>query len=327
MRALVTGATGFIGSNLVRKLIKLGWKVNILIRSKNLPTRISDLKGAAFFSGDLSNKKVLIEASRGADVVFNCAAALPYHKLSDKEYIKANVDGVKNVLEAVKVTKARLVHLSTVGIYGPTKESGVSETTEVNPQDIYAETKVQGEKLINHYQKRYGIKAVIVRPTIAYGPGDTRPGFLNLLNFIKKGIFIPIGNGKNYFHTIYIDNLVSALILASRKETAIGEDFIVGDEPTPKMKQITTAMAKILGRKLLPFYIPKPLGFVLGRFFDFCERHNLPAILPTQRVKFLTENKRYKINKAKRILGYKPKINLTEGLKRTYAWYKENGYL
>ena len=327
MHAFVTGATGFIGSNLVRKLKKLGWKVNVLLRDKSLPGRISNVKSLKIYEGDLSDKKLLGSASKDTDVIINCAAALPYHKLSDKAYIKANVDGLRNILEVARARKVRLVHLSTVGIYGPTAADGINEEASLNPQDIYAKTKVQGEELIKLYENRYGVKVVIIRPTIAYGPGDTRPGFLNLFKLIKKGIFVPIGSGENYFHTIYIDNLLGALILAATKEGVEGNDFIIGDEPAPKMKQIINSISKILGRNTLPFYIPKPLGFLIGRFFDLCERWDFPAILPTQRVKFLTESKRYKINKAKEVLGYRPRISLNEGLKRTHLWYKENGYL
>lgn len=299
MKALVTGATGFIGSNLVKRLVDLGWEVGVLVRDRNNLGRISGIKGLTIYQGNLLNKKSILKASSGIDVIFNCAAALPYHKLKDTDYIETNVRGLKNILDIVKGSKIKLVHLSTVGIYNV-------------PKDIYASTKLEGEELIRKYQNERNIKAVIIRPTIAYGPGDTRPGFLNLFRLIKKGIFPQIAGGENFFHTIYVDNLIEALVLAARKKDAVNNDFIIGDEDVPKMKEILGEMAEIIGSKPIRLYIPK----IIASLF-----------LPNRRVRFLTENKKYKIDKAKRILGYKPKIKLEEGLQKTYDWYRQNGYL
>lgn len=298
MKVLVTGATGFVGSNLVKRLQKEGWQLSLLIRPE----------------GDLSNMKSLKKAVGNVDIVFHLAAALPHHLLKDREYWETNVQGTKNLLDACKGRKIkRFVHVSTVGIYGAVT--------------AYSKSKKEAEKVVMSYYKKYKIPVTIIRPTIAYGPRDTRPGFLNLFRLINKNFFIPIGKGSNFFHTIYIDNLVDALYESAINKNAIGEDFIIGDEPCPKMSQIIKVMYKILKKKVPMFYIPVFVASCAGLFFDFAKKMGLPSFLPSQRVKFLTEDKRFDITKAKKILGWKPKISINEGLKRTFLWYKQEGLL
>lgn len=314
MRVFITGSTGFIGTNLTERLLQDKWQVRALVRDR-IKLRLPGHKNLEVLEGDLSDLTVLSRGAKGVDIVFNLAAGLPYHDLPKDKYIQANIDGVKNILRACdKGGVKRLVHVSTVGIYGP-KDSIVDEQSKVNAKGVYPKTKLAGEQLI----KKNGLPYTIIRPTIGYGPYDIRPGFLDLFRFIKKRLFFLVGDGSNFFHTIYVENLVDALILAATKNEAEGEDFIIGDGDCPTMKELALTIAKIEEVTLNPFYIPKSLAYFLGY---------LPGIpLTDQRVTFITENRRYSITKAKKILGYQPKYNLSAGIKKTYDWYRKNGYL
>lgn len=335
MHALVTGATGFIGANLVKRLIDEKWQVRALARREsslsrlnNFATSLESTKRTKITFGDLSDLSSLKRATQGIDIVFNCAAALPYHLLKDEEYWKINVEGVRNLLGVCEVSQVkRVIHISTVGIYGPTPKKGASEQSTPLLDSIYSKTKFEGEQVAWDYIKNERLPLVIIKPTIGYGPGDTRPGFLSLFRLLKKRIFIPVGDGENYFHTIFIDNLVDALILAATEKAAVGEDFIIGDDPCPKMRDVVDTIATVEKVQRLPFYIPRSLALVLGLFFDFSKTLKLPAPLTTQRIKFITESKRFKIDKARKILGYKPKTSLLEGITRTFKWYQDNGYI
>lgn len=323
MKVLVTGSTGFIGSKLVKRLLQEGWQVRCLVRKKQ--THIRKLE---YIFGDLSDPTSLAKACKGVDIVFNLAAVLPHHNLPASEYFKTNYEGVKNILQAsVKSKVKRVVHVSTVGIFGSTDNSIVDEKSKHRTNDPYSESKEAAEKLIAEYIKAKKIAIVIIRPTLAYGPGDIRPGFSDLFKFIWKRIFILVGSGENYFHTIYIDNLIDALLLAATKKEAIGEDFIIGDDPCPKMKEVVFAISKAERRLIYPFFIPVVIARVIGIFFDISSKLGIPKILNSRRVKFITENRRFSINKAKNILGFKPMVGLEEGTKITFNWYKENGYI
>lgn len=327
MKVLVTGGTGFIGSNLTRRLVDLGHEVNVLVRPGSNLGKIEGLD-VEKTTGDLGDYQSLVKAVNGRDVVFNLAAGLPYHKLSAQEYELTNVIGVKNMVNACLEKKvSRLVHVSTVGVYGPTKARGANEKTPLNLTDAYCRTKAAGDKYIFGAIKTQKLRAVIVRPTIAYGPGDTRPGFLNLFALIKKRMFVPVGDGENYFHTIYIENLIDGLLLAAQQKNILGEDFIIGDNPCPKMKEVIQTIARVEEAPMPIFNIPTSIAFLAGQVGDIAGLANLPFPLNTQRVNFITQNRRYIIKKASKKLGYKPKIGLEEGIKRTYLWYQKHGFV
>ncbi len=322
MKVFVTGATGFIGSNLVKRLLEEGYTVRVLVRKKDARFPPSVERKV----GDLTDLDSLREAVKGVGIVFNLAAGLPYHRLSREKYWQVNVTGVENIIQAcIEAKVKRLIHISTVGIYGPSNGKIINENSPIHITDAYSETKTQGEKLIKAHVK--DLPFVIIKPTIGYGPGDTRPGFVNLFRLINKGMFIRVGSGENFFHTVYIDNLIDALILASKKKGVEGKDFIIGDNPCPTMNQIVNAISKIERVSLLPFKIPWWFGFISGKFCDVLERLKLPSPLTSQRFKFITQNRRYDISKAERLLRFKPKVSLEEGVEKTYKWYQLNGYL
>ena len=327
MRAFVTGATGFIGSHLVSRLVAKGWRVRVLVR-KSSSGRSLIKKNIEVVVGDLTDQQAVQTGISNADVIFNVAAALPYHRASVQTYWATNVEGVKNILEACKgKTIKRIIHISTVGIYGSTTKKGADERTKPNPTDVYAQTKLHAEKLITEYSAQFKLPTTIIRPTIGYGPGDTRPVFLSLFKFIRRGLFIPIGRGDNFFHTIYIDNLIDALLLVVQKKEAIGEDFIIGDDPCPTFKTVIREIAHVQEATIPSAYIPRPVALIFGRVFDIVQALGLPAPLTTQRIHFMTQNKKFIIDKAKRLLGYKPRVRLQEGIERTFQWYVKNGYL
>lgn len=325
MKALVTGATGFIGSNLVDQLIKERYDIKVLVRPSS-SDKISASKNIKVIIGDLSDLTKIKNDIKDVDIVFNAAGALPHHHLSEKQYWETNVNGVKNLLEVYKGSGIkRFIHISTTGIYRSTVMA--NENSALHLDTVYTKSKAAGEKLVLKYFNDYDLPVTIIRPTIAYGPGDKRPGFFNLFPLIKKRLFIPVGKGNNFFHTVYIGNLIEALLLAAIKKEAIGEDFIIGDDPCPRMKQIIETIARVEEVKVWQLYLPIPLALLVGKFFDITKEIGVPPILNSQRVKFITEEKRYNINKAKKVLKYKSLVNLEEGIRKTYSWYMKNNFI
>lgn len=324
MKVLVTGASGFIGSNLVKKLISLDYQVTALVRKKN--RKLSDSKNLKIVIGDLTDLSSLKQAMKGVEVVFNCAAVLPHHKLDEHSYMQVNTNGVANILSIARKRKIkRFIQVSTVGIYGPSNQRIISEKSPVKLSDAYSRSKKAAEDLIRLAIREYKIPTVIIRPTIAYGPGDVRPGFSNLFGLVRRHRFVPVGPGSNYFHTIYVENLVDGLILAMTKKSAIGQDFIIGDDSCPTMKEIISTIAQVERVSLPGFYLPLIIARAIGLGCDLLERVGLKGPLNTRRVNFITENRRYSIRKAQQLLGYKPKFNLTEGITRTEQWYVSKG--
>lgn len=324
MIAFITGATGFIGSNLIEALKKDHWQIRILVRKKTIQVA-NDVE---VIYGELADKGAVLRGVNGVDVVFNLAAILPHQKKSKDEYFSVNVTGVKNIIDACLKNKVRrLVHVSTVGIYGSSGIKVINEKSERKLLDYYSQSKAKAEDLIFSYIKKYKLKATIIRPTIAFGPHDKRPGFSSLFKLVHKRMFIPVGDGKNYLHTVYVKNLVDALILAAVSKKALGKDFIIGDDPCPTIGEIIKEIYEAEGLKAPKVYLPIFFAIVAAKIFDLTSSLGLPAPLNSKRLAFITENRRYSIEKAKRILGFKPQVSLSEAIKQTQHWYKQNGYL
>lgn len=323
MKAFVTGATGFIGQNLVAKLISDKWQVTVLSTDHKEAQKIFKGKKLKIIHGDLT-KPLTFKNKINADVIFNLAGALPHHHAKDEVYEKVNIDGVKNLLLAVKDKHiSRFVHVSTVGIYG-TQNKIIQENSKLKLETIYAKSKYEGEKIVKEFYSKHKVPVVIIKPTIAYGPRDIRPGFKDLFKLINKKQFLLVGNGENHFHTIYVENLIDALLKAAIAKKAIGEDFIIGDDPCPKMKDIVSTISKVEEKHLSQFYLPLSLAKIIGFVGDLLKLLGLPAPLFTTRVKFITDERKYSTVKAEKVLKWKPKVNLEKGITKTYQWYLEN---
>ncbi len=301
MKVLVTGASGFIGGNIISLFKKEGIDVLPLIR-----------KGEY---GDLRNYSSLRETTKNVDVVVNCAAALLHHHLNEKDFWDINVWGLKNLVNACIENKIKkLIHFSTVAVFGPTDKKGFDERAKIDFTDIYSQTKHEGDKIIRSVPSN--LQSIIIRPTIAYGPGDTRPVIYRLFKMVKKHVGLTINGGENYIHTAYVGNIANAVYLAVRKDFHSGEDVIIGDEYCPKMREIIETISKVQNKKYLKVSVPLFPAKVVGKILGL-----------EKTVKFVSENRRYKIEKAKKILGYNPETDLYQGMKSTYDWYRKKNLI
>jgi dihydroflavonol-4-reductase len=312
MNVLITGANGFLGSNLEKKLSEKRWNVRVFVRNKEKRKFAKDTR---IFFGDIREKKSLRNAVRGVDTVINCAAILPHAKLPEKELWDVNVSGVKNVVNVCINEKVnKLVHISTAGIYGSNLNGIVSEKTKPNPEDYYAQTKFEAEKVIQGSSMK--LRSVIIRPTIAYGPEDVRPVFLRLFRMINKRLKIYVGDGSNFLHTIYIENLTNAIASAINKRGVGGEDFIVGDKVCPTMKEIMNTISEVEHKECININLPKIPALLAGKISGM-----------EKTVKFISESRKYSVRKAMHLLDAKLDIGLKLGMEKTYKWYKKNNLL
>ncbi|EKD94520.1 MAG: NAD-dependent epimerase/dehydratase [uncultured bacterium] len=312
MNILITGATGFIGGAVARRLLNTSSNVKILVRDGR-KARFSNK--ITVHKGDIRDYKSVEKAFRKIDVVINCAAALPHHKLPEKDYFDINVSGVQNIVNACIAKKVgRLIHISTVGIYGSTFNKNINENSKPNPEDAYAKSKYKGEEIINN--SIFKSSSVIIRPTIAYGPGDIRPVFLRLFKMINNGINISIGGGNNYFHTVYIDNLVSIILQSIKLNQVLGKDFNVGDTVCPKMNDIVNEIIHIQHKKCVNLVIPTKIAMIAGKLLGI-----------ERTVRFVSENRRYDTTKVRNCFKLKDDVGISVGIKRTFDWYKKNNFI
>jgi len=327
--AFVTGGTGFTGGRLCEVLAERGWRVSALVRPTSRPEARARLEalGATLVPGDVRERASFERALPGVDVVFHVAAAFREAKLSDAEYTAVNVDGVRNLVEAAAdAGVGRFVHCSTVGVHGDTGRTPANEDTPFAPPDFYCESKLRGEELARDTFARRGLPGVVFRPLGIYGPGDTR--FLKLFRGIARGRFVLIGNGDVLYHLTYVDDLCDGIVLCGEHPAAPGQVFILGGEQHTTLNGIIEEVVRATGGK--PPRLRVPLAPVLAAAWlceAVCRPLGIEPPLYPRRVEFFSKHRAFEIAKARRVLGYAPRVGLREGITRTAAWYREHGWL
>ena len=231
VNTLVTGATGFIGNAVAKRLLERGDQVRLFVRDRsnlhNLGLDVNDV-----VDGDITDATAVKRACAGIDVVYAIAGTFREPNLPDKRYRQVHVDAVGYMLDAARQSNVkRVVHCSTCGIHGNITDGPADESYPLNPIGIYEQTKAEGEKLALRLGGEYGVEVAVIRPTPVYGPMDTR--LLKLFKLANKRRTVLLGPGTAEYHLVYIDDLVDAFLLAGNKSEALGESFLIGGPARP----------------------------------------------------------------------------------------------
>jgi nucleoside-diphosphate-sugar epimerase len=327
MTVLVTGATGFLGSALVTELLKQQQPVRVLARDE-ARARAQFGDAVEIVVGEITDAAQVQRAVTGASIVYHFAGRL-YHPSTPAElYYRTHVEGTRILLDACKAQSSlqRIVHCSTTGVYGVTGRTPAAEDAPFAPTNPYEKSKLEGELLALQACKEDGLPVSVARPGLVYGPGD-----LHLLGFfasIKKGRPCLIDGGKALIHPIYIDDMTAAFLLCAERPQAIGHSYnIAGDHPV-SFRELAEAIAHSLGRSLPRGDIPLWLANLASDIFALIpgmKGENAP--LTRSRVRFLTNNRVYNIERARNELGFAPTMPLEEGMRRTAEWYQKHEYL
>ncbi len=325
-RFLITGATGFVGSHLAEACVQRGHSVVTLARHGS-DTGLLDQLGVEIVRGDLADPGATRRAVEDAEVVVHCAA-----KVGDwgpvGEYRKINVDGTRNLLEAVRGRPLhRFVYLSTLGVYQARHHYGTDETTPppAKQMDGYTQTKVESEKLVLQYHRDHGVPVVVLRPGFIYGPRD-RTVLPKLIDSLKKGLVRYLGSGEQAMNSIYVGNLVDAIFLAIDNPRAVGQIYNLTDDEAVSKKRFVDTIADKAGlpgpTRHVPLWLAKGLAWVIERIARLRGAKQAPR-LTQGRLKFLGYNLGFSVEKAKRELGYQPRVKFEEGITEAVNWWLE----
>lgn len=322
---LVTGATGFAGGHLVRRLRQQGHRVRALVRSVSRVRPLLD-HGVEIVQGDITRASDVERAAEGAWKIFHVAAVFRTAGHPDGHYYDVNVGGTRNVMEAARRQGVeRVVHCSTVGVHGDVRDVPSTEESPLNPGDIYQKTKLAGEEAAREAFAR-GLPGAVVRPGAIYGPGDLR--LLKLFRTVHNGSFLMFGSGETLYHLVYIDDLIDGMLLCAERPEAVGEVFILAGPRYLTLDEMVELIAKAVGVATPRGHLPMwPLVAAAAACEAVCRPFHLEPPLHRRRADFFRKNRAFSCEKARRMLGYEPRVDPSEGILRTARWYFENGHL
>jgi nucleoside-diphosphate-sugar epimerase len=327
MTTLVTGATGFLGSALVKELVKHEPDVRILVRDAQKARR-QFADAVTIIAGEITDPVRVQQAVDGVTLIYHLVGHLYHPSLPTELYRRTHVEGTRILLDACRRQKQlqRLVHCSTTGVHGVTGNIPANENAPFAPTNPYEATKLESELLALKAYQEQQVPVSIVRPGLVYGPGD-----LHLLGFfasIQKGLFRVIDGGKALLHPVYIDDMTRAFQLTAVHPKAMGRCYTIAGAQPVSVHELARAIAHALGRKLPSGNIPLWLAHLAADIFAIVPGfQGEQAPLTHSRINFLTESRVYSIERGRCELGYVPQVELDEGMQQTVLWYRKHGYL
>ncbi|MEW6001574.1 MAG: NAD(P)-dependent oxidoreductase [Nitrospirota bacterium] len=320
MKALVTGATGFIGSHLCEELVKRDYKVTCLVREISNLKWLEDIS-LKFVTGDCAEIDSLRNIVGNFDYIFHIAGVTK--SCSKDDFFCINAKGTENLIKAVVEKNSRLnrfIYLSSLAAAGPSENgSPLREDCEPRPISGYGRSKLEGERALLEYRNL--IPITILRPCAVYGPRDK--DLFIFFKMIKKGIF-PYW-GKCYYSLLYIDDLIQGIILAAESKKANGKIYFLSDSKFYTNEEIAMEISSALGKKVSRLAVPK---FMMPFFAFIGERINKGGIINRDKIKELNHSHWIcDSRKAREEFGFVPKVGIKEGIKWTADWYRIHRWL
>jgi dihydroflavonol-4-reductase len=323
MAILVTGASGFLGSQVVEELLARRQTVRALVRRPDQAEPLRQ-RGVEVLLGDVRSADDVARAVAGASVVHHCAAAVGPH-FPHSEIYDTNLTGVRNVLEGVRrAGTGRLVLVSSVNVLGTRNlDPATEETPCKRSHDPAADVKIEAEQLAWDFA-RQGVDVTVIRPGFIYGPGDPH-NIPKLCRAIRRGKFAFIGSRDNVVPIVHVSDVVGAMLLAADKPAARGRAYLITDGSRTTIGELTAHLAELLGApppaKRLPYVVPW-FGCLV---FDVL-RPLLRGPAPINRagLRFVGTSRFVDIRRARQELGYEPQVTYRSGMAAAVRWFQEH---
>jgi len=312
VKALVTGAAGFIGSHLVEYLVSKGIEVRAFVRYNSRNNwgwleESSVKEKIEVYTGDIRDCDSVKDAVKGVDVVFHLAAliGIPYSYVSPLAYIKTNVEGTYNVLQAARELHIqRVVHTSTSEVYGTAQYVPIDEKHPINPQSPYAATKSGADQLAVTFYRSFGLPVSVIRPFNTFGPRQSAraviPTIITQILAGKKKI--NLGNLDTTRDMNYVLNTVEGFWQVGLHDNSVGEVINLGSGREISIGDLANLIADLIGEKIE---------------IEVDQQRIRPEKSEVERL--LCDS-----TKARELTGWKPRYSLEEGLKATIGWLKEH---
>jgi len=328
-RALVTGATGLVGSYIVERLVRDEWTVRALVRS---PASWLESLGVECVRGDVLDAQTFARASTGCDVIFHTAAAVTTGG-GWEAFRRLNVDGTLNAISAAESSGAKLVHLSSVAVYGPEGRYRLSEKTDEDaslgplPEHMfYARSKRDSEALVMEAHASGRIWATAVRPDVIYGRRDRQfvPRIARVLTF---GIAPSIGGGTATLAMVHAANVADGAVRAAFVERAGGRAYNLANDFDVTARDFFLLAGEGLGKRVRLFSISKPVAQrTIGAAIGAVKMLSMGkmSVLSKDSLDFLTRDNPFTSERARRELGWSPAMRPEEGVPDAFRWWRQH---
>ena len=323
---LVTGATGFIGRHLARRLVRERQRVRVLCRPGSEGRLPTEIVGAAEIAlGDLRDRESLLRACAGAARIFHCAGHVSDWG-PEETFFAMNVQGTRWLLEAARVASVeRVVHLSSIAAFGtPAPEYFDDQSGYGKSKDAYSRTKAEGEKIAFEFHEA-GLPVTVLRPAVVYGPEGA--WLEEPLRMIEKDRMFLLGGGSGTCHPCYIENLVDAMLLAADHPRAAGQGYIVGDGESISFREYFDAVAAIAGKGPVRRSVPLPAARAIAIACEAGARLRSSTrrpLLTHTAIGMVTTRSRMSIEKIRAELGWRPRYTFASAIDELRRWYSGN---
>lgn len=323
MRSLITGATGFLGGRLAERLLEQGENIGLFVRDpKRLSTGLT--ARCTVFSGDLGDLASLEAAVADATVIYHCAANVNTWDTTEA-YHSANVAGVENLLKTVQKCNSklkRLVHISTVDVYGY-PELPCDERCPVDGGGFgYGESKLAGERLVREFGKTAGIPCTIIRPTNIMGPRS--PFIARIGAELRNGLMLKIDGGRINAGIVDVDNLIDLLIWAAHADDAIGETYNMRDDFDVDWVDFLTDLRRRIDGHGFIVNLPYGLAMAVAKPLELLHRKLLERKEPLMHpllVKMFGRTCGHSAEKIRQASGLCSQIDFEQSMQRSSAWF------
>ena len=324
-RALVTGATGLVGSHIVEQLLAKGWAVRALVRS---PSSELSARGVKLSVGDVLDGAALSRAAAGADVIFHTAAAIT-PRGGWESFRRPNVDGTSNAIDAAERAGARLMHLSSVAVYSGRYENPSEKIHEDVPREAlperayYARSKRESEDMVLDAHARGRIWSTAVRPCVIYGTHD-RQFVPRVARGLRYRVAPVIGSGRTTLPVVGAANVAQGALLAAAHEGAGGRAYNLANDFDVTLRDLYRFAAEGLGRRIR--IVPIPLGPARLAFGAWLRIVGLlsgvSAVISSSTLDMVTRDNPYTSARARLELGWTPSVRPEEGLVDAFRWWR-----
>jgi dihydroflavonol-4-reductase len=325
MRALVTGASGFIGSHLVERLLAEGMGVKCLVRRLSDLTWLKDLP-VTLVPGDFQDPTSLAPAVADTDVVFHVAGVTRAARRAG--YFQGNYEATRNLLRSCQTygpQGQKVVFISSLAAAGPSPGPPLTEDLDPRPVSAYGESKLWAEKAVLEFSQQR--PATVIRPPTVYGPRD-RDTFI-LIKSIHRGLHVIPGRGLQKVSLVHVHDLVTGIFLAARSDKAPGRVYYICGDGSYDWQTIGEYLGRVLGKRFMTLHVPWWAmrlvalgGSLASQFTRTPTLMSMDKLRDIRQTHWLCSNER-----AKAEIGFQPAMDLLGGLAATAAWYKQMGWL